>query len=750
MIQKYGNVDTDDIRMKLDAIKQEPRERVQKYFERLDKLFRKGTIPNVEQKRRFLARLKPEIRKLCMVRTFVDIKELVGAATEVERVLGELGETPYEPFREEQEEEVAETIMEKQVAALNNAFVSFFKRNVPCPIASSYSTMSGGCQICKGGDHIATACPRLNKPRPKCAKYGMPHRTENCGMKYSFSSGLGHLVDECWKKPKDGKTHFGATNFLEVLLDNEETTMQQLNRLCGNENIFSHTRAPRRIMPIEVATEDGVSSPEIVEEVTIRQELRVDEEVRSTMVQDLLADEASINTDKMTENLEAVVGHGVAPSPMKHQEIRATRMVGSDAILVWEGGKNTGNTDGVLRSGIEDMDEQLREKLNNIKGLEMKSLVEEDPGILEEEKSPKLGLFLNTLANSEEEEMVGVDDTTETGNASLKMEELFANVLPSSAIEDDPVNQGIIVSCTNEQQTLVTQPASKMVDVLVEVSRQTASLNSNNSQQKMETMPLKQHSIALDQNLVTEINRKGDVVLYNLAHAGNQHSILSAGMVETNSHGDVSNNSDPGEFRHQPCFSLEPQMEVHLTDLEQAKVVVLESEQPLSNMGVEMLNKNIVEDELEKTSNAPSSTNKYKEGPRLSSVSEVIPSATTKNKESVVDPEAALCDCAIQSEFQNNPTVIKDNESSRGSGVLKTVPCVVVENEVIGVRPTFCKSSVQNKFEDSVTADKDNERSKELELQREVHDGYQWDRSRRGFQIYHVEPDYMKLKDSAV
>jgi hypothetical protein len=28
MIQKYGNVDTDDICMKLDAIKQEPRERV--------------------------------------------------------------------------------------------------------------------------------------------------------------------------------------------------------------------------------------------------------------------------------------------------------------------------------------------------------------------------------------------------------------------------------------------------------------------------------------------------------------------------------------------------------------------------------------------------------------------------------------------------------------------------------------------------------------------------------------------------
>jgi hypothetical protein len=28
MIQKYGNVDADDIRMRLDAVKQEPKERV--------------------------------------------------------------------------------------------------------------------------------------------------------------------------------------------------------------------------------------------------------------------------------------------------------------------------------------------------------------------------------------------------------------------------------------------------------------------------------------------------------------------------------------------------------------------------------------------------------------------------------------------------------------------------------------------------------------------------------------------------
>jgi hypothetical protein len=46
--QKYGKIDIDDIRMKLDVIKQEPKERVQRYFERLDKFFQreKSPMPN--------------------------------------------------------------------------------------------------------------------------------------------------------------------------------------------------------------------------------------------------------------------------------------------------------------------------------------------------------------------------------------------------------------------------------------------------------------------------------------------------------------------------------------------------------------------------------------------------------------------------------------------------------------------------------------------------------------------------------
>jgi hypothetical protein len=61
------------------------------------------------------------------VRAFANIEELVGAAIEVERVLGELGETPLEPLKEEKEEGTEKTIMEKQVNALNETLVNFFK-----------------------------------------------------------------------------------------------------------------------------------------------------------------------------------------------------------------------------------------------------------------------------------------------------------------------------------------------------------------------------------------------------------------------------------------------------------------------------------------------------------------------------------------------------------------------------------------------------------------------------------------------
>jgi predicted aspartyl protease len=199
------------------------------------------------------------------VRVFADIEELLGAANEVEQVLGELGETPFEPLKEESEERAAETSMEHQVATLNDTLINFFKGGVPNSNPSS-SIQFKECQVCKGKDHTATSCPRLNEPQAKCAKCGMLHRTENCGIKCSFYSGLGHSEDRCWKKSKDGKSHSGAANFLEVLLNDEAAMLQQLNELCGNENVFSHTRIPRRRHPVELPTTSVAPQNEMAED----------------------------------------------------------------------------------------------------------------------------------------------------------------------------------------------------------------------------------------------------------------------------------------------------------------------------------------------------------------------------------------------------------------------------------------------------------------------------------------------------
>lgn len=63
-----------------------------------------------------MAHLWPRIRKLCMVRSFVIIEEMMAAAKDVEKVLGELGETPFDLLKEEQEEDmIVDAVMEKQV-----------------------------------------------------------------------------------------------------------------------------------------------------------------------------------------------------------------------------------------------------------------------------------------------------------------------------------------------------------------------------------------------------------------------------------------------------------------------------------------------------------------------------------------------------------------------------------------------------------------------------------------------------------
>jgi hypothetical protein len=50
------------------------------------------------------------------------------------------------------------------------------------------------------------------------------------------------------------------------MLSDEAATEQQLNKLCGDESLFSYTIVPRRRTPVEVTPERPGLIPKAVEE----------------------------------------------------------------------------------------------------------------------------------------------------------------------------------------------------------------------------------------------------------------------------------------------------------------------------------------------------------------------------------------------------------------------------------------------------------------------------------------------------
>jgi hypothetical protein len=59
MEYKYKVVDPKEIKMKLDVIKQEPKQWVQLYYDILEKLFTRGNIKEAEHRWRFLSKSRP-------------------------------------------------------------------------------------------------------------------------------------------------------------------------------------------------------------------------------------------------------------------------------------------------------------------------------------------------------------------------------------------------------------------------------------------------------------------------------------------------------------------------------------------------------------------------------------------------------------------------------------------------------------------------------------------------------------------
>ncbi len=63
-----------------------------------------------------------------MVKNYANVEKMFVVAKDVKNLLDELGETSFEPFKEEQEKGmISDVILEKQVIALNESFIYFLK-----------------------------------------------------------------------------------------------------------------------------------------------------------------------------------------------------------------------------------------------------------------------------------------------------------------------------------------------------------------------------------------------------------------------------------------------------------------------------------------------------------------------------------------------------------------------------------------------------------------------------------------------
>jgi hypothetical protein len=108
--------------------------------------------------------------------------------------------------------------------------------------------------------------------QPKCGKCGGGHRLENYGIRCSFCNGLRHSEDRYWKK-KDNKPSNSTTNYLEVLVNDEDATLKKLNKICGaNHHLSSRNNIPNRRFPMHVNEAEGIA--EQVEGVNARDKTR--------------------------------------------------------------------------------------------------------------------------------------------------------------------------------------------------------------------------------------------------------------------------------------------------------------------------------------------------------------------------------------------------------------------------------------------------------------------------------------------
>ncbi len=91
--------------------------------------------------------------------------------TKIEKVLRDLGEAPYDPLKEEKDQDViGESSTYKQLSVLNETLIHFFRESGSRNGTSGSSFGSASrCQLCQVENHTTVAYPKHNDMWPKCS-----------------------------------------------------------------------------------------------------------------------------------------------------------------------------------------------------------------------------------------------------------------------------------------------------------------------------------------------------------------------------------------------------------------------------------------------------------------------------------------------------------------------------------------------------------------------------------------------------
>ncbi len=125
----------------------------------------KGKILDAKKRKRFFTHFRLKIKKLCVVHTYVDVDELLALTIEVEKVFDEIGETPYEPLKDEKNEELieGETLIDQHIHVLNETLIKIFKGSGGKELVTfGIPSISNVCQLCNMVGHSASMCSKLS------------------------------------------------------------------------------------------------------------------------------------------------------------------------------------------------------------------------------------------------------------------------------------------------------------------------------------------------------------------------------------------------------------------------------------------------------------------------------------------------------------------------------------------------------------------------------------------------------------